>query len=830
MMMRLLRLFMVLLLLYATPNAVWAQGDPVMVTDFEGDDFGQARAWDATESKIVANPVSDGVNSSANCVEFIRKTQWASAIEFINYAYPVSLYSNPQVKFKFLNKDKTAVNILMYIVDINGKEIKGSTQISPANQDVWVEYTYDLTEFVTPSVSFIREIELRIDYGSTDLTGKYYIDDLQFTGDNVTLTLEEDVAVFNEIFTNNGWWMSDPVWGSSNGVNGHYLAKDSIISKLRTAAWGGSALKAAVKHYNAADSMIMVMLDNSGHGSIELIPAAERPFLSFLTIKELSIDGVTDLIFTYDLRWGTAPANIATDAPDIEYSLDGGEWTPLTRTGGTLPTQVGGLWNSAAWATGLEYEFPDIDGTSMKLRITNNATGDCYLDNLKIEGLLVYDYDIANSITISGGDAISDFKGTLQLTSATLPNDISQEAYWYVSDGESVTVDSNTGLVTALGGFDGEVTIAAIARDITGLHMDSHTITLSNQIKEATAITITSAGDATTITTDNGTLQLTAAITPEDATDQSVVWEVDDDTKATISESGLLTALGNGTVLVKVTANGGTDVTNTFQVVISGQIIDVESVAISSAGDATTISTDDGTLQLTATVSPENATDKTVSWSVDDESKATISNTGLLTALDNGSVVVTATANGGVDIKSTFNVTISGQIILVNSIVISSAGDATSVMSGEQLQLSALVGPENATDKSISWSSEDELVATVNAEGLVTGISGGTIMITATANDASGKTGTFSITVNQTVVASVGSDSSTDVIIYPVPVNNVLNISSLSQIESVKIFNMNGQLLLSGNKAIMDLSILDRGGYIVQIQTNQSMITRRIFK
>jgi uncharacterized protein YjdB len=72
-----------------------------------------------------------------------------------------------------------------------------------------------------------------------------------------------------------------------------------------------------------------------------------------------------------------------------------------------------------------------------------------------------------------------------------------------------------------------------------------------------TAVTVTGAGDATTISVDNGTLQMSAHIDPHDATDQAVVWSVINGTgTASINQAGLLTAITNGTVTVKAVSNG----------------------------------------------------------------------------------------------------------------------------------------------------------------------------------------------------------------------------------------------------------------------------------
>jgi uncharacterized protein YjdB len=82
-----------------------------------------------------------------------------------------------------------------------------------------------------------------------------------------------------------------------------------------------------------------------------------------------------------------------------------------------------------------------------------------------------------------------------------------------------------------------------------------------------------------------------------------------------------------------------------------------------------TITTDKGTYQVTATILPANATDKSLTWSV--TGPATISQTGLVTATDNGTAIVTATAKDGSGISGTLSISISGQKILVTSITLS---------------------------------------------------------------------------------------------------------------------------------------------------------------
>jgi endonuclease I len=93
-----------------------------------------------------------------------------------------------------------------------------------------------------------------------------------------------------------------------------------------------------------------------------------------------------------------------------------------------------------------------------------------------------------------------------------------------------------------------------------------------------TAITVNSAGNATTISTPQGTLQMSAVITPSNASNQTVTWSVIAGTgTASINASGLLTAATNGTVTVKATANDGSGVSGTKEITLSNQGTGIDS-------------------------------------------------------------------------------------------------------------------------------------------------------------------------------------------------------------------------------------------------------------
>ncbi|WP_139997421.1 InlB B-repeat-containing protein [Paenibacillus paridis] len=167
------------------------------------------------------------------------------------------------------------------------------------------------------------------------------------------------------------------------------------------------------------------------------------------------------------------------------------------------------------------------------------------------------------------------------------------------------------------------------------------------------------------ITTKGGTLQLTAEVLPADATNKTIIWSVRNGTgSAAINESGLLTAVSDGTVMVTATAADGSEIVGTKEIAISGQTQTnpdkpIESITISGNDE---ITTKGGTLQLTAEVLPADATNKTIIWSArNGTGSATIDESGLLTAVSDGTVTVAATAADGSGIVGTKSIAISGQ-------------------------------------------------------------------------------------------------------------------------------------------------------------------------
>ena len=149
------------------------------------------------------------------------------------------------------------------------------------------------------------------------------------------------------------------------------------------------------------------------------------------------------------------------------------------------------------------------------------------------------------------------------------------------------------------------------------------------------------------------TVQLTPTIEPNNATNKNVVWSSSNTAVATVSETGLVNAVGSGTATITATAADGSGVTASCEVTVK---IPVTSITLDTTSEVLTAMGQ--TIQLTPTVLPDNATDKTVTWSSSNPAVATVSDTGLVTAVGDGTATITATAADGSGVTATCEVTV----------------------------------------------------------------------------------------------------------------------------------------------------------------------------
>lgn len=259
---------------------------------------------------------------------------------------------------------------------------------------------------------------------------------------------------------------------------------------------------------------------------------------------------------------------------------------------------------------------------------------------------------------------------------------------------------------------------------------------------------------------EGGTVKLNAMVYPENATNKSIKWTSSAPEVAKVSSSGLVTAVGPGSATIIVTTVDGKKTAEYNLIVkeVSQESEDPEdtkdtddhvSVAAVSLDKASAEVKIGRTIKLAATVSPQNATDKTVKWSSDNTSVASVSDIGEVKGIKAGSAAIKVTTADGGKI-ATCLVTVSP----VEATKVKLNKSKATIRPKKTLRLKAKVSPDDTTDAKVKWTSSNKKVATVSSKGLVKAVaSSGTATITA--RTSNGKRATCKITVKPVKVKSV---------------------------------------------------------------------------
>lgn len=224
------------------------------------------------------------------------------------------------------------------------------------------------------------------------------------------------------------------------------------------------------------------------------------------------------------------------------------------------------------------------------------------------------------------------------------------------------------------------------------------------------------------------TATLTGKVLPENATAKDIQWSSKDSKIATVNSSGLVTAVATGSTKIEALSPDG--VAGYCDVTVTTNTVAVTKVTLSQHN--LTLKKDQ-TASLTATVEPSNATDKSLKWSSSNTSVATVDGNGKITAMSVGTAIIKVESATNSSIYDTCNVTVEASTVTVTSVNLSDS--YLELEEGDSYTLSASVNPSNATNKSISWSSNNSSVASVDSNGKVTAKAKGNATITAKSAD-----------------------------------------------------------------------------------------------
>lgn len=316
----------------------------------------------------------------------------------------------------------------------------------------------------------------------------------------------------------------------------------------------------------------------------------------------------------------------------------------------------------------------------------------------------------------------------VQLNAIFTPGHAANKGLAWSSSDETVATVEN-GLVTGVS--EGAATITATTAD-GGFTASCEVAVQAGEPQPISVTGVTLNAENTSMTTGE-ILTLTAAVEPADATNKAVVWNSNDHTVATVMD-GVVTANAAGTATISVTTEDGGFTAN-CEITVSeetNQPVPVTGVELAPSELALKINE---SAALAATVHPAEADNRNLGWSSSDPVVAEVYS-GVVVAKATGVVSITVTTEDG-GITDSCTVTVTEEELTpvpVTGIVLSET--TLELALGESGTLSAVVQPEEATNKAVVWSSGDPAIATVS-DGYIRALAEGTATITATTVDGS---------------------------------------------------------------------------------------------
>ena len=226
---------------------------------------------------------------------------------------------------------------------------------------------------------------------------------------------------------------------------------------------------------------------------------------------------------------------------------------------------------------------------------------------------------------------------------------------------------------------------------------------------------------------------LTATVAPQNAANKEVTWSSNKPETVYVDQfSGAILALNTGTAKITAkTIDGGKTASCDVTVEAApGSSIRVEGISFSP--DTMQI-TKSATKNLTPIITPNNATNKSVEWASSNTSAVEVDQSGNISGKAIGTSNITATSKDGSNKKATCIVTVTSNTVAVTGI--SLVPDRIEVPIGATRNIAAVISPSNASDKSITWDTNDKTVATIDNSGNVTAKKAGAATITAKTND-----------------------------------------------------------------------------------------------
>ena len=415
------------------------------------------------------------------------------------------------------------------------------------------------------------------------------------------------------------------------------------------------------------------------------------------------------------------------------------------------------------------------------------------------------------SITLSAPGDITQYQSfdKVQLSASFNPQDADPSVTWTCSDSQFADVDEN-----------GLVTVKAIGIGNQPVVTFTATSTVNTSVAGSIELTLKPIlPSVMTVTPDNATLiigdtqNFSVAFLPENAESKDFEAVIADNAVAAITNiaDGIITvsALKVGTTTLRVTCTHNSELVKEIPITVNPRL--VSNIEVSA--DRTSIEVGQ-TAKLTATVTPDNATDKSFTWSSSDNAVATVNADGVVTAVKVGTVTISATANDASGVVGSVEITVTEPAYVNATGINLNFTDVTLSLPGGMIQLEATVLPEECDNEPVKWTSENTSVATVNANGFVTATGLGVTFIYATTVNNDGTE--LQAFCKVTVVDASGIDAAqaNEPVITLTPMT--INVAGVADDCEVSVYTLTGQLIAS-ETGRCSVSVANRGIYILKV-------------
>ena len=351
--------------------------------------------------------------------------------------------------------------------------------------------------------------------------------------------------------------------------------------------------------------------------------------------------------------------------------------------------------------------------------------------------------DAEEAIAEVGGDALQLRAVAYDLNGSS--ENVAQSFSWASSNNTVATVkEGEDGTATVTGLKPGTATITATAKDGSGVRA-TFQVTVVAPVQDFTV-----PDKAQVVIGEKSTLPLT--VTPANATEgarDDFSWESDDKSIVTVDGTGIVTGVALGTATITVTSHNG--IQKQCEVTVTNPTNAVTITPVDPEKTDVIVGKADLVLQAVAYGKDGSTTDvaQSFTWTSSNAAIATVKagedGTATVTGLKAGTVTIAATTTDGSDIRGTYTVTV---IVPVTGLTLP---ESELLPVGETLDLADALEfePADATARDVEWTSSDEKVATVDDNGVVTGIAAGTAVITVAAKSDASVTASCTVSVKR---------------------------------------------------------------------------------